>query len=53
MTKEAHYYLSVNAMTRPTCPPKHGRRRVQVREDEAPHMEGINHDDLAVIFRQL
>ena len=47
-TKATPYYLpacavlgtadrSVNAMTRPTCPPKHGRRRVQVREDEAPY----------------
>ncbi len=39
VTKVAHYYLSVNAMTRPTCPPKPRRRQVQVRENEAPYGE--------------
>ena len=34
VTKMAHYYLSVNAMTRPDLP---AGRQVQVREDEAPY----------------
>ena len=34
VTNVAHYYLSVNAMTRPDLP---AGRQVQVREDEAPH----------------
>ena len=37
VTKVAHYYLSVNAMTRPDLP---AGRQVQMREDEAPYRTG-------------
>ena len=34
VTKVAHYYLSINAMSRPDLP---ADRQVQVREDRAPY----------------